>query len=219
MRSDKENSWNYRENPYQKFVPGKFEYTRPSSTSKLRDYSSERIQENPLVASYEKTIDLLKEQIRHLQAKNNSQEQFIENLQKENSMLKTKLGEKVLTETNPNKPRPQSCLKTNSSSPKKGRVAFAKDLIKVKYIPVSTRNDIGIYETENLYERPLAQKIYSNRVSEFETPSTLHSYDQSLKSYLEEKRAQMARLTTINADTVFSDYYRERSNNIWRLKG
>lgn len=218
LRVDKEKSWNYGENHFQKVVPGKFEYTRPSSTSKLRDYSSERIQESPLVASYEKTIDLLKQQIRDLQARNNSQEQLIENLQKENSLLKARLGEKTLTETNPNKPRPQSCLKSSSSSPKKGRVAFAKDLIKVKYIPSSTKEDSARYETENLYERPLAQKIYRNKTSEFETPSTLRSYDQSLKSYLEEKRAQMARLTTMNTDTVFADYYRERSNNIWRPK-
>jgi FtsZ-binding cell division protein ZapB len=217
LRIEKEKNRNSGEFQYQKVTPSRFEYTRPASTSKLREYTSESLQESSMVSNYERTIDLLKQQIRDLQAKNNSQEQQIESLKRENSQLKSQLDDKVLEEKNTNKSRPQSCLRSSSSSPKKARVAFAKDLIKVKYISNYNNETPAKCEIENQVERPSdIRRVNRSLTTEFETPPKVGYYEKSMKSYLDEKRAQMNKLSSMNTENGFADYFRERSVKLWR---
>ena len=124
--------------------------------------------------------------------------------------LKEKLEEKVLYERNANKERPQSCLKNGMSSPKKARVAFAKDLVKIRYIPRTKSEDFSELENSDMK----FEENTSVHREQFETPPKMTMYQRSLRGYLNEKRAQMNKLSSVSFDNQYSDYFREHSIRI-----
>ena len=164
-------------------------------------------------------IALLQKQVRDLQETNYYQALAIENLKNENIQLKQKLEEKVLLEKNLNKSRPQSCLRNSSSSPKKARVAFAKDLIKVKYITNGIdecHKQSQFIEKNNCENNIVEKKEMHHRASrsEYETPPKFGYEEYSIKDYLQEKRTQMSKLNSMSIDNSFPSYFRDRSMKI-----
>ena len=72
-------------------------------------------------------------------------------------------------------------------------------------------------EIENQVERPSdIRRVNRSLTTEFETPPKVGYYEKSMKSYLDEKRAQMNKLSSMNTENGFADYFRERSVKLWR---
>lgn len=188
----------------------RFEYVRPASTSKIRDDRRVQsfIEENPL-----DIISALKKQVYDLQETNFRQASTIENLKNENSQLKAKLEEKVLIEKCANKSRPQSCLRSESSSPKKARVVFAKELTKVQYIPSHSQEFVSPSEMFDYENQIIPKKVPEVKIQNFDynTPPRIKPEERSLRAYMEEKRHQMNKLTSMSFDSDIPNYFRERS--------
>ena len=195
----------------------RFEYIRPASTSKLRDCPRQhRNTQSFQNDDSSESMSFLKKQIQELQEVNCLQAVTIENLKQENSQLKARLEEKVLEEKNPNKPRPQSCLRQSSSSPKKARVAFAQELTKVQFIPSATDPTIteqADNENQSLARKRVAEYIASARI-EYDSPPKVKYSDGSLRSYMQEKRQQFNKLSSMSFDNDVPNYFRERSLKI-----
>ena len=180
---------------------------RADSNCKFRGVCEDKL----IKDSENDTVLSLKKQIFELQEKNYYQGLTIENLKAENFQLKSKLESKVLNERNLNKTRPQSCLKTTSSSPKKNRVAFAKDLTKVKYIPNRIHHQSSDIIQENSSENDFMNSFSIKPDPVYETPPKTAPFNYSLKGSLYEKRAIMHKLSLSSFDNEFPDHFCEKS--------
>ena len=196
----------------------RYESTRPASTSKLREYpwqqrNTQSFQNDDSVESF----GFLKKQIQELQEANYHQALAIENLKQENSQLKTRLEEKVLTEKSLNKPRrrPQSCLRQSSSSPKRARVAFAPELTKVQYITSTEATEQSENENQSLVRTRVAEYLANTRL-EYDTPPKITPTDRS-RSHWHDSIHQLHTHSSISFNTNSSrmpHFFRERSLQI-----
>ena len=172
------------------------EIVRPASASRIRPERAE--QESELVQS-------LRLQVFKLQKENQEQSLTIQNLKNENSRMKGQLDQFVLRDKI-NKERPQSCLRSNSSSPKK-KVAFAKDLTSVKYFSPK------VEEPENCSSNLSKSSDFSWQRSTDTTPRPT-IYQRSLRCFLDQKRSQMNKLNIKSFDSQISEYFKERSERL-----
>lgn len=165
----------------------------------------------------------------------------ITNLTSENSQLKSRveasrnISPMRSWETNTRhfsseiKERPQSCIRTSTSSPKKQRVAFSKDLVKIVHIdgdeaPRSIEKSKEITSGQARYSSPRKDPFNSTQPIErynelsYHSPAPRYKYDREnykpIYTSLQDKRALLNRLSSEESDKNFSDYYRERSRAI-----
>ena len=172
------------------------EFQRPASASRIRPEKAD--QESELVQS-------LRLQIFKLQKENQEQALTIQNLKNENYKMKVELDQFILRDRI-NKERPQSCLRSNSSSPKK-KVAFAKDLTSVKYFSAKAEG------TENCSSNLSKSSDFSwQRPADSTARPTI--YQRSLRCFLDQKRSQMNKLNIKSFDSQISEYFKERSERL-----
>mmetsp|Transcript_6309 Transcript_6309/g.9367 ORF Transcript_6309/g.9367 Transcript_6309/m.9367 type:complete len:276 (+) Transcript_6309:1260-2087(+) len=174
-------------------------------TKKIRILESQNQNLNAEVAKLKKQNEEYIKENATLRDKNTSSSLKVSQLQRECNYLKEKLDN--YEQTTPKKPdRPASCIRSASSTPKKHRVAFSKDLVKVVHI--------------NGNDCPQSIEKLKQEISPYNSPNKLsQTYATPVKDkyfplYRHQKAPSMKKLDF--KEPAFSDYYKERSRIISR---